>query len=368
MILNSGRLESFVHGGDVYSAGSPLGYWLDFSANINPLGLSERVKQAIVDNIEGLVHYPDPRGRALKQAISASYNLSERSVVLGNGAAELFYVYFHARRPGRVLLPVPSFSEYEKSARSAGAEIKYFYLQEQADFRLDFNRLQEAMNGCGTVVLGNPNNPTGELLGREAVEAFVRAAGAVGIDVMVDESFLDFRWDRHLYSVADLAVKYDNLLVVSSLTKAFAIPGLRLGYGTAAEELVKKLDFSKDTWNVNSLAQAAGVAALADVGYKNRTLDFINENVPAMYSELQKIKGLKVYKPSVNFVLLNLSGCGADSWQLAEKMKGRGVLIRDCSNYPGLDGRFVRLAVRGRHENELMLNVLRECLGDEKHG
>ncbi|MGM9539122.1 threonine-phosphate decarboxylase CobD [Anaerovibrio sp.] len=366
--MNSGKLGSFVHGGDVYSAGSPLGHWLDFSANINPLGLSERVKQAITDNIEGLVHYPDPMGRALKQAVSASYNLPEKSVVLGNGAAELFYVYFHAMRPERVLLPVPSFSEYEKAARSADAEIKYFYLQEQDDFRLDFAGLQEAMDDCQAVVLGNPNNPTGELLGREAVEAFVRAAGKNGTDVMVDESFLDFRPDRQLYSVADLAAKYDNLLVVSSLTKAFAIPGLRLGYGTAAEGLVKKLDFSKDTWNVNSLAQAAGVAALADIGYKNRTLDFINENVPAMYRALQGIKGLKVYKPSVNFVLLNLSGCGMTSWQLAEKMKRHGVLIRDCSNYPGLDGRFVRLAVRGRDDNELMLNVLRECLGDEKHG
>ena len=363
MRLSSGKLQSFVHGGDVYSAESPLGRWLDFSANINPLGLSESVKKAIMAGIEGLVHYPDPQGRELKQAISASYRVPEKAVVLGNGAAELFYVYFHTRRPERVLLPVPSFSEYEKAARSSGAEIKYFYLQEQEDFRLDFTRLRSEMAGCRTVVLGNPNNPTGELLARKAVECFVKAAGEAGIDVMVDESFLDFRSDRQLYSVADLVTEYDNLLVISSLTKAFAIPGLRLGYGAAAEGLVKELEFNKDTWNVNSLAQAAGIAALGDAGYKAGTLEFINQNVTYMYKRLRQLEGLKVYEPSVNFVLLNIAGCGMESWQLAEKMRQKGVLIRDCSNYPGLDTRFVRVAVRGMEENRLMLRALQECLG-----
>ena len=362
MRLSSGRLQSFVHGGDIYSAESPLGHWLDFSANINPLGLSESVKKAIMAGIEGLVHYPDPRGKELKQAVSASYHVPEQAVVLGNGAAELFYVYFHTRRPGRVLLPVPSFSEYEKAARSAGAEIRYFYLQEQEDFRLDFVRLQSEMAGCSTVVLGNPNNPTGDLLGREDVVRFVESAGRAGIDVMVDESFLDFRSDRQLYSVADLAAAYDNLLVISSLTKAFAIPGLRLGYGVAAEGLARELEFNKDTWNVNSLAQAAGIAALGDDVYRERTLDFINQNVPYMAKRLRQLAGLKVYEPSVNFVLLNLAGCGMESWQLAEKLRQRGVLIRDCSNYPGLDARFVRVAVRGMEENRLMLQVLQDCL------
>lgn len=360
--MSSGKLQSFVHGGDVYSAESPLGRWLDFSANINPLGLSESVKKAIMAGIEGLVHYPDPRGKELKQAVSASYHVPEQAVVLGNGAAELFYVYFHTKRPGRVLLPVPSFSEYEKAARSAGAEIRYFYLQEQEDFQLDFARLRSEMAGCHTVVLGNPNNPTGELLERGDVECFVQAAGEAGIDVMVDESFLDFRTDRQLYSVADLAAEYDNLLVISSLTKAFAIPGLRLGYGVAIERLVRELEFNKDTWNVNSLAQAAGIAALGDDGYRVRTLAFIKQNVPYMYESLGKLEGLKVYEPSVNFVLLNIAGCGMESWQLAEKMRQKGVLIRDCSNYPGLDTRFVRVAVRGMAENRLMLQALKECL------
>lgn len=362
------KLQSFVHGGDVYSAGSPSGGWLDFSANINPLGLPECVKKAVMENIAGLVHYPDPRGRKLKQAVSASYNVREDSVVLGNGAAELFYVYFHAKRPGRVLLPVPSFSEYEKAARCSGAEIKYFYLREEENFSLHLAELQEAMGDCQAVVLGNPNNPTGGLLARGEIEALVKAAGQSGIDVVVDESFLDFRADRQLYSVAELAAEYANLLVISSLTKFFAIPGLRLGYGIASAGMVKKLEFHKDIWNVNSLAQAAGAAALKDGAYRARTQEFISTNIAEMYEALRSIAGLKVYEPSVNFVLLNLAGCGMKSWQLAEKMKRQGVLIRDCSNYPGLDERFVRLAVRGRKENGLVLKLLRESLGVEKHG
>lgn len=368
MTLSRSKLQGFVHGGDVYSEECPAGGWLDFSANINPLGLSEYVKKAIIENIDSLVHYPDPRGRGLKQAVSASYHVREDAVILGNGAAELFYVYFHAKRPKRVLLPVPSFSEYEKAARCSGAEIQYFYLREDEDFSLDLLKLQGAMAGCQTVVLGNPNNPTGGLLAREQVEKLVKAAKQSGTNVIVDESFLDFRADRQLYSVADLAAEYDNLLVISSLTKFFAIPGLRLGYGLAHEEMVKELEFHKDTWNVNSLAQTAGAAALKDAAYKERTLEFINTHVPEMYRALRGIAGLKAYEPSVNFVLLNLAGCGMESWQLAEKMKRRGILIRDCSNYPGLDEYFVRLAVRGRKDNELMLQMLRECLGVEGHG
>lgn len=353
----------FVHGGDVYTGGSPRGQWLDFSANINPLGLADSVKKAIVDNIDGLVHYPDPRGRELKEAVGRWCGVETASVVLGNGAAELFYVYFHMKRPRRVLLPVPSFSEYEKAALCAGAEVQYFFLPEQDGFRLDFHRLAEAMEGCQTVVLGNPNNPTGNLLLRTDLEDFISLAARAGVDVMVDESFLDFRRYKALYSLCDLAEQYPNLLIISSLTKMFAFPGIRVGYGIANPRLVQELEFHKDVWNVNSLAQAAGVAALGDVVYKEKTLQHTEETVAWMYKALSGIPGVRVYPPAVNFVLLNLADTGLNSGQLVAAMRQKGILIRDCANYPGLDERFIRVAVRGQEENALVVQALRECVG-----
>ena len=165
--MNSADIPAFTHGGNIYAEKSPRGSWLDYSANINPLGLPESVKKTILEHVDGLVHYPDPEGRDLKQAISAHYGVKENQVILGNGAAELFYVYFHSRRPKRVLLPVPSFSEYEKSARCCGAEIQYFYLQEAENFQLDIEGLGKALGDCDTLILGNPNNPTGQLISKD---------------------------------------------------------------------------------------------------------------------------------------------------------------------------------------------------------
>lgn len=355
-------MQKFIHGGDIYSASSPLGYWLDFSANINPLGLSAAIKKTIVENIDSLVHYPDPQGRALKQAISDFNGVPAENIVLGNGAAELFYLYFHTLHPQKVLLPVPSFSEYEKSALAAGAELKYFFLQEHEDFQLNFERLKQEMLDCQLVILGNPNNPTGELLLVEKLIDLLEMAAEREISVLVDESFLDFRADSEKYSVRDLIEEYPHLFVVTSLTKAFAVPGLRLGYGLANKALVEKLNFHKDTWNVNSLAQAAGITALSDVEYQQKTYNFINEVVPAFHEALQEIEGIKVYRPTVNFVLLKITQDSLTSPELVAKMKTKGILVRDCSNYPGLDDKFIRVAVKLPEDNALLVQALRECL------
>ena len=355
-------MQEFEHGGNVYLAQSPTGSWLDFSANINPLGLAQSAQKAIAESIGSLIHYPDPEGRELKQAISVHYNVPEANICLGNGAAELFYVYFHTVRPKKVLIPVPSFSEYERSARGAGVEVKRLFLQEEKSFSLDLDGICQEMADCNTVLLGNPNNPTGELLKRDFVTEVVKEAKKRNIDVLVDESFLDFRQDRLEYSVLNLVNEFDNLLVVSSLTKFYAIPGLRLGFGAASQELVHQLDFNKDPWNVNLLAQKAGVAVLADKAYQNESRNLLKDEIKWLYNRLLDIPGLTVYEPRVNFILLNLTKCGITSRELSKAMRDKGILIRDCSNYPGLDENYVRVAVRNREENVKLVKALNDCL------
>ena len=362
MTLNIDKAGQFCHGGDIYSKESPLGHWLDYSANINPLGMADSVKKSIMASIDGLVHYPDPQGRELKQAISARYDIPVENIILGNGAAELFYVYFHAMRPGRVLLPVPSFSEYEKSARCCGAQVDYFFLKEEEDFQVSLPHLIEVIEGYDAVILGNPNNPTGRLLEAGALEKFISRAGELKVQVIVDESFLDFLADRARYAVDSLVANHANLLVIASMTKFFAIPGLRLGFGLAAADMVERLELHKDVWNVNSLAQAAGTAALADREFTARTIRHTAETVLDMTEKLGRIKGIRIFSPSVNFVLLDIADSGMQSRELAAAMEKKGILIRDCRSYPGLGDTFVRLAIRKSAENRQVLRALAECL------
>ena len=152
--------EPFVHGGNIYEYEAPAGGWLDFSANINPLGMAPEVRQAIAANIDGLVHYPDPRGTELKTALADYYGVVPEQLVLGNGAAELLYVFFHHFRPGRVLLPVPAFSEYERAARSAHTAVEYYMLSPQDGFSILQPEFLQQVSMAECVILGNPNNPT----------------------------------------------------------------------------------------------------------------------------------------------------------------------------------------------------------------
>ena len=271
--------KRFVHGGTVYEAPQGGGQWLDFSANINPLGLPHTALAAIESHIADVVHYPDPEARELRAALAAHYETPEDTLILGNGAAELFYLFFETYRPKRVLLPVPSFSEYERAALASGADVEYYLLKEKSGFAVDVEALlaEAERTQAEAVVLGNPNNPTGTLIPTDALVHLSERLTAIGCALVVDESFLDFRTDEQRFTLRKHAGKLPHLLLVRSLTKFFALPGLRLGFGIALPALVKKLDAHKDVWNVNVLAQAAGVAVLGDRDYQETTRRYLLE-------------------------------------------------------------------------------------------
>ena len=354
-------IEKFVHGGNVY-APSPSGTWLDFSANINPLGLAPAVRAAIAENIDGVVNYPDPEARELKAALAEHYQVPRERLVLGNGAAELFYLFLNTVRPKAVLVPVPSFSEYERSALAAGAKVEYFPLPLASGLSLDMAALagEARRSGAEVVIVGNPNNPTGQLLETAELEGFLRATEDMAKPpwLLVDESFLDFRRDGEFYRARGLLETYGRLFIVQSLTKFYALPGLRLGFGIGSQELVRKLELSKDVWNVNYLAQKAGVAALRQQAYACETVKLVEEERRFVFEGLSKFKGIVPYPPTVNFLLLRLENMS--SVDFAAAMRQQGILVRDCSNYPGLDECHVRVAVKNRQDNEKLLAAVAE--------
>ena len=344
-------MERYEHGGKVYDAAGNVGDWLDFSANINPLGLSEKILQTLSENLRGIVNYPDPNATELKRAISKRYNVSEKNLVLLNGAAEFFYLYLNATHPKRVIIPVPSFAEYERAARAANCDVKYFLTSATENFSIDIEKLCAELKTGDCVIIGRPNNPTGNLLTAEKILRLAEIA-----NVIVDESFIDFVDVPSLRKFVS-----EKIFVVQSLTKIFAIPGLRLGFAVVEENFARKLNLSKDVWNVNFLAQKAGAIALTDDEFLQRTRIWLATEQKFFVERLQKLHGIKIFPPTVNFVLLKVL-----STELAEKilheLRREKILLRSCANFVGLDGSYLRSAIRSREENLQLLNALEKIL------
>ena len=235
--------QKFQHGGQVYDADGQLNFKLDFSANINPLGLPFSVLETLIENLDGVVHYPDPSATELKKVLSRRCEVPIENFVLLNGAAEFFYLYCNVVKPKKILIPVPSFSEYERAALSIDADVEYLFLREEENFELDVEKFPAEKFDC--VIIGRPNNPTGNIISLDAIKKISAVT-----KILVDESFIDF-----LPIESARAFVSEKISVVQSLTKIFAIPGLRLGFAVVDKKLASKINFAKDVWNVNFLAQ-----------------------------------------------------------------------------------------------------------------
>ena len=357
-------MQKFEHGGDIKSVirENNLNEIMDFSANINPYGLSSNIKNAILADLDNIIHYPQPNAEDLRKKIGETYNIAGDKIIVGNGAVEIIYTLCHILKPKNVLIVSPGFSEYERAARSAGADIHYAMLDEKLDFNSPMRDIIVNIKGNDLLFIGNPNNPTGTLYMLEDMELLIEHAENNGCFVVVDESFMDFIKTSEAFSVLPLVEKYHNLLVLHSLTKFYAIPGLRLGFAATDHEVLDPLYAAKDIWNVNSLAQAAGMAALDDKKYQRRSRTYTRTEMNYLYEELSTLDKLKVYEPTVNFILVNISKTGLTATQLREKLLKYNIIIRNCANYPGLDENYVRFAVRTREENDELVDALTEIL------
>ncbi|HCB92468.1 MAG TPA: threonine-phosphate decarboxylase [Selenomonas sp.] len=358
-------MERFLHGGNIYKEPSPLGEWLDFSANINPLGLPDSARRAIIEQLDKIEHYPEPDAPKLKNALGKHYDLPVEQIILGNGASELFYLFFYTVRPKKVLIPVPSFGEYERAAIASGAEPFFLQLRQDMDFSIDLEELKSQLPGADCLILGNPNNPTGNLISLKQMKEIADICNDLRCWLLVDESFLDFRRDCESLTVRHMVQEYERLFVIQSMTKFYSIPGLRLGFGVAPPGLRESMEKGKDVWNVNLLAQEAGLAALADDDYAMRSRGLLEKEQSFMMDGLRRFKAIHPLIPTVNFMLLKCE-TSALANRILNGMKSRGILLRGCDNYRGLEsGEYLRMAIRSRQENIKLLNALSEILQEE---
>lgn len=344
-----------LHGGNIYRAagetGLPEGRIIDFSASINPLGISKKVKRALIKNIRYLINYPDPDATELRHHLSNHYHVSVDSVLCGNGSTELIYLIPRALKPEKVLIPQPTFSEYERACKAAQkSEVRSQKLREENDFEIETDSFIKAMKGCDMAFLCNPNNPTGRLLKRAAMLKIAAAAKKLRCYLVVDEAFIDFCPKD---SVVNEVCNNPYLIVLGSMTKFYALTGLRIGYGVFHQSVIKKIISYKEPWAVNTIAQRAGVVAMSDTEYRDETFSVMKEEKKFMEDGLGKLK-IEYIPSAVNYYLLRLSNAG----EVINSLRHKGILVRDCSNFAGLNRAYIRIAVKSRRHNARLLKEL----------
>lgn len=347
------------HGGNVEEISRILGIneetIVDFSANINPLGLGDSVKREMIKAIDKIERYPDITYFNLKNAISVYENIDRENILLGNGAAEVIYNISRGIKPRKGLLIAPTFIEYRDALESVGCEIQDYILGE--NFNIDNGFLNEVTKGIDIIFICNPNNPTGVLTSREFLIKVAEKAKNLDITLVVDESFLDFVENKEDYSVISLTESYKNLIVVKSLTKFFAFPGIRIGYGiTSNRDYIDSINKVSVSWAVNTVAGDGAIKALSETGYIKESIELVKCEREFLYSSIKEFKELDVYTPTVNFIFFK---CRADR-DLKHRLLKRRILIRDCNNYNGLGSGYYRVAVRTREENIQLINALKE--------
>jgi len=363
------RLKPCVHGGKVWEIERETGLnrkkVVDFSSNINPLGFSQKALEAINNNLEQIPIYPDSNSTALREAIAADFGgIDSNNVVVGNGSTELIYLFAETflEKGDVALMPAPTFGEYENAVRKAGGKLRH--LKMSKEFCIEPSLFSGEMKDTKMVFVCNPNNPTGILTPHEVLIEIIEAALDEGVLVFLDEDFLGFVDEEKQVSLIDEIDDYPNLFVLRSFTKVYGLTGLRVGYGVASEEITKLVSNAKIPWNVNCLAQAAASAALTDKEHLKKTHKLIKTERAYLTRELKKIKGFKLYPAYANFVFADIRESGFTSAQLKTKMLEEGILIRDCSSFRGLDDYYIRVAIKTRQENEMLLEAFMKAVGN----
>ena len=373
---------SKIHGGNIFQFAheqriEPYEV-VDFSANINPLGPSQRGLDALNAQLRYISHYPDATNDDVLNAIADTYGMNKHQIIVGNGAAELLYAI--CRLPGYTgaFVPAPGFSEYKEALEASKIPVRDIFYRPREDdngkpyFEVPYLALEtfaaelKGQDGRIIVFLGNPNNPDGTLLDKDHIRTVASMLKDANSLLVIDESFIDFVGNDPLqdnaHSMRSLVNEFDNIIVVHSFTKFYAVPGLRIGTAFANKTLITQLQQYIPSWSVNTLAQAYTKAALNDVDYIKRTKQELNEERAFMYNALDAIEGITVYPPSANFILFQVNKEGITANYINEELKKYNMIVRNCESYVGLTNHWVRIAIKDHDTNIKLVDKLTNIL------
>lgn len=359
--------QRLVHGGDVYSAREQLSRLenppaiLDFSANINPLGLPAGVKQALRDSVETFDIYPDPLCRELVSRISEHEEVPAEWLLCGNGAADLIYRTAYAVRPRKAMVLAPTFAEYEEALHAVSCQVVHYELRAADGFRVGSGLMDALSEDLDMLFLCNPNNPTGQLTTKDFLLKIIRRCNDLGILLFLDECFNEFLDEPGEYSAKKYLDTFDNLILLKAFTKIYAMAGMRLGHCISSNgPLLWKIREAGQPWSVSAPAQTAGIRAMEEADYLVQTKDLIRRERDYLIPALNDL-GVAVIASSANYIFARDSR--STERPLHEMLFQKGILIRNCDNYKGLGPGYYRICIKKHEENTRLIEALREIKG-----
>lgn len=352
-----------VHGADINSAAELYGLEadkiIDFSSNINPF-IVDSMDKIVAAGVGSLQKYPDIKYRRLRKNISDYLGVDDSQVIPGNGATEIIYLLMR-NLSGRLAIINPTFSEYRKGAEIAGLSVVDFVMDWEKDFELDLDEIYKEKDEFDSIFICNPNNPDGSVREIKKLLEFAEKEGKL---LIVDETFIEFADSEKDRSLVNMVEKSKNLFIIRAVTKFFGIPGIRLGYGISSNrELLQKMYDEKEPWTINSFADSASDFIFKEEEYIRKSKEYFSEERVCMINEINKIDGIKAFNSDANFILVRFEN--RNVLDVKENLlKRAGLLIRDASNFIGLDSSFARVAIKNHEQNIVLVDALRSVLGE----
>lgn len=352
-----------VHGADINSAAELYGLEadkiIDFSSNINPF-IVESMDKIVAAGVENLQKYPDIKYRRLRKNIADYLRVEDSYIIPGNGATEIIYLLMR-NLSGRLAIINPTFSEYRKGAEIAGLSVVDFVMDWEKDFELDLDEIYRRKDEFDSIFICNPNNPDGSVREIKKLLEFAEKEGKL---LIVDETFIEFADSEKEISLVNMVEKSKNLFIIRAVTKFFGIPGIRLGYGISSNrELLQKMYDEKEPWTINSFADSASDFIFKEEEYIRKSKEYFSKERVCMINEINKIGGIKAFNSDANFILVRFEN--RNVLDVKENLlKRAGLLIRDASNFIGLDSSFARVAIKNHEQNTVLVDALRSVLGE----
>ncbi len=333
---------------------------ISFSANVNPLGISPKLKEGIAANIDCITTYPDRDYLQLRKCIADYCTTESDNIIVGNGSTELISLFIQIQRPAKALILGPTYSEYEREIALGGGKTIYYPLREENDFVLDVNHfISKLSEDIDMLVICNPNNPTGTAINKQDMRKILDACKECDIFVMVDETYVEFAENIDEISSVSLTRTYTNIAILRGTSKFFAAPGLRLGYAICSNtDLMQTMNQRKDPWSINSIAVIAGTLMFSDKEYIQSTRDLIAKERIRLYDIFEKSTRFKPFRPQGNFMLLKIVEDGITSGELFDRCIRKGLMIRDCSTFPYLGENYIRFCFMNPADNDRLAETL----------
>ncbi len=362
------KSKHYLHGGDLDTISSLYGIGrdeiIDFSGNINPLGVSPIAKKELAKNLDLITTYPDRNYVSLRNSLSDFTGVAPDHILVGNGSTELISLMIQMKKPREILIIGPTYSEYERETSLAGGHVQYHQLQEKEDFKLNLDQLiTQLTQDIDMLVICNPNNPTSTCIDLGELKVILDKCKEKDIFVMIDETYVEFAENMEAITATSLIPDFDNLLILRGISKFFSSPGLRLGYGMCSNtKLIDHINHYKNPWTINILASFGAEIMLQDKAYINQTKDLFHQERTRIYHEMSSWDHIKVYQPQANFILFKLLDDTISSRDVYENLIAQKMLIRDASSFPFLGDRFLRFCFLLPDQNTALLAALKKEL------